>query len=286
MTYYLIDDQGRELGGAEMTLAGLLEDVNDLVVIPTKDLTMAAIENPELIIFGNICDVRSQEVSQALQQIVSYSEFVKIEFDYGFIPYRGEIPYKCYVGQDYPGPEATHQEMARFYKDMRERAVGIFFMSKEQMKIHDKYLGKGLSPCHVLSSCFSNHSLDRMEEIRNRDQAREGWIIVNGCDRWQEWCKGVNNAVSQATDDGVNYKVVETDTNDELLELFGSSEGMYMLPNIHDTCPRTAIEARLCGANIVVNENVQHGKEIWFNQSVEEIHEYLKGRKDFFWSKL
>jgi glycosyltransferase involved in cell wall biosynthesis len=53
-----------------------------------------------------------------------------------------------------------------------------------------------------------------------------------------------------------------------------------------DTCPRLVIEAKLLGLELIINENVQHASEDWFNQDVDRVEQYLLSAHDRFWSKI
>jgi glycosyltransferase involved in cell wall biosynthesis len=50
-----------------------------------------------------------------------------------------------------------------------------------------------------------------------------------------------------------------------------------------DTCPRTAIEAKLLGCEVICNDKVQHKDELWFQGSKENTIEYLRERAKLFW---
>ena len=43
------------------------------------------------------------------------------------------------------------------------------------------------------------------------------------------------------------------------------------------------IEAKVLGGEVVVNDNVQHATEAWFNKSIPEIEEYLLDGPSRFW---
>ena len=62
-----------------------------------------------------------------------------------------------------------------------------------------------------------------------------------------------------------------------------TSKGLIFKPLGGDTCPRIVIEAKLLGCDLILNENVQHKDEEWF-LTPESCLEYLKSRKDVFWS--
>lgn len=71
-----------------------------------------------------------------------------------------------------------------------------------------------------------------------------------------------------------------------MLAKFAAYKGFLFLPNSFDTCPRTVIEAKLLGCELILNEGVQHRDEEWFNQDFSQIIEYLSSRTKVFWNKI
>ena len=67
-----------------------------------------------------------------------------------------------------------------------------------------------------------------------------------------------------------------------MLEKLASLSGLIFMPLGADTCPRIVIEAKLLDCEIVMNSNVQHADEAWF-ENKSSILEYLKNNKRNFW---
>lgn len=291
MNYYLIDDQGAKLGGAEMTLEAIAEAGRTLghsvVTVPTKGVHSLITDDPPYFIFGNICDLKDRQDGEAILDIIRKGRFSKIEFDYGYIPYRGTIPYQAFTGHSYAPERHRDTQMHILYEEIRKHAEHLFFMSRAQRKIHSAHFNDGRDKDMVLSSCFTDDNLNLMREIREKDNERSpSWIVLEGRDKWQQWCKGTHVAMQYLESQGITHKVVRTSTHRELLELFGSHAGHMLMPNIHDTCPRTAIEATLCGAELAYNTNVQHMGEAWTQGTVEETEEYIRQAPFRFWEQI
>jgi hypothetical protein len=70
-----------------------------------------------------------------------------------------------------------------------------------------------------------------------------------------------------------------------MLNALASSRGLIFLPLGKDTCPRLVIEAKLLDCELIINDNVQHATEDWFDNK-ESIYTYLKQRPDVFWSEV
>ena len=73
----------------------------------------------------------------------------------------------------------------------------------------------------------------------------------------------------------------------EVLETLAQSKGMVFLPRGGDTCPRTVIEGKLLGCELILNENVQHKDEIWFNDcEMIDTESYLYAARNRFWNGI
>ena len=274
-----------------MTLNAILDAApHPVEVIATRELGTKIFDVNTIFILGNIADINMDHlVQKKIIDIVNNHCFFKIEFDYGFIPYRGMIPYRTYTGKEYKAEEHYGTMLWQFGKLIRDKAAGIFYMSTEQLNIYDHHLGisSRKNKFHVLSSCFSEESLTLMRQIRDSDQERNDcWMTVDGQDEWQSFCKGLKEAVLFADNKKADIAVISTKTHEDMLVAMGEYDTFVLLPNIHDTCPRTAIEAKLCGAEFIGNENVQHSNEYWFKQDVESIDNYISGRPKFFWETI
>ena len=295
MNYYFVDDQGAELGGAEMTFQAIIDYGlsigKSIQKVATKDLGSLIVDSSAFYVLGNICDTHAPDVAEPLKRILEApGTFSKIEFDYGYIPYRGTVPYEKFTGGKYAPHPSNPLEYG--YKILRANAYSMFYMSEEQRRIHEGHLGKATATEIVLSSCFTQDNLDHMRLVRafhGPEDRKDSWVIVDGRDPWQRWCKGVDDAKRfvESLEEYTDYDIVKTNTNQELLTIFGKHHGYLMLPNIHDTCPRTVIEAALCGAEVICNDNVQHCNEPWYdNKSPTEIESYIKERPAVFWENI
>jgi hypothetical protein len=96
---------------------------------------------------------------------------------------------------------------------------------------------------------------------------------VKGALQSESWCK----------ENSLKYEVIFGMEYDQFLKKLAQSKGLCSLPAGYDTCPRLVIEAKLLGCNLQTNEHVQHRDEEWFNKPKEDIINYLRTRKDFFW---
>jgi glycosyltransferase involved in cell wall biosynthesis len=68
-----------------------------------------------------------------------------------------------------------------------------------------------------------------------------------------------------------------------MLKMLSEYKGLAFMPLGGDTCPRLVIEAKLLGLELMLNENVQHANEAWFNQERDEVESYILDAHNRFW---
>lgn len=101
------------------------------------------------------------------------------------------------------------------------------------------------------------------------------------------WVKGMDDAVEYCKTHDLEYEIVWGIPYDEMLEKFAQSKGFVFLPKGADTCPRQVIEAKMLGCDVIINDNVQHAKEVWFDTSDELLRDsYLYAARERFWNGI
>jgi glycosyltransferase involved in cell wall biosynthesis len=71
-----------------------------------------------------------------------------------------------------------------------------------------------------------------------------------------------------------------------MLRTLSEYKGLAFMPLGGDTCPRLVIEAKLLGLDLIINDNVQHASEDWFNRDLDQIESYVLDSHNRFWNKL
>lgn len=293
MNITLIDDCAAiGLGGAEMTMTAILDQHPHATIYKylTKEMgEVGEIKRPDVLILGNLCEVPNYACQSNLMDLIAGDWITtSVQFDYGYIPMRGRVPHMVRSGQQYKGPEEGHG-CVMLSRQIRAHANHIFYMSNGQRLMHEQDLGPAVAEEHVLSSCFTTEQLAYMRRVRTTsEKRRDRGLILDGRDEWQTYCKGVDTAKGWCSKNHLECDVVRTESNEELLDLMGTYNHYLLMPNIHDTCPRTAIEAKLCGiGSCYFNGMVQHWCEDWFqSRSPEEIENYIQARPHFFWGTV
>ena len=132
----------------------------------------------------------------------------------------------------------------------------------------------------VLSSVFSEETLKNIYAL-DTSKKNDKWLIFKS----SSWIKGTDSALLYAKENGLKYELVGGISYDDFLKKMASSKGVIFLPLGADTCPRMIIEAKLLDCELILNENVQHKNEEWFDTK-DSCKEYLQERTEFFWSNL
>lgn len=261
-------------GGAELTFEALIEScIFSHIKVNSKQLTKTFINDNKdnYWIFGNTHTL-NDELLFYISKNLNYST---IQFDYKFCKYRlpelheekGEDPCDC-----------SSSRHGKIYSIFLAKSNSIWWMSKEQRDIHFShfpYLEK--TENHVLSSVFSDSNLKFFEEHEKQDKNNK-YIILNS----NSWVKGVQKSIEYAEKNKLDYDLVEKLTHDQLLRTLSEYSGLIFLPQGKDTCPRITIEAKLLDCELILNDNVQHKDEEWF-ENKDKIIEHLKESKKLFW---
>jgi len=289
MKYFFVDDSVAKIGGTSLTIDAIVEKNKDNVeFIPTKNLKFIdCIEKSGTWIFGNITDLNETSATNILW-LLRNKKCIKVEFDYGYCAYRSPNSHlefakeKCNCFSD----SSKAPILRDIYKLITEKCMHIFYMSQEQLEIHCKQTQKGIAKRSVLSSCFSDKSYNTFYKL-SKNSKNNKYAILKGQGGWHSKAKGLEQSINYAKQNNLNYDIISTDTNEEMLEVLSQYKGLIFLPIIQDTCPRIIIEAKLLGLELLINKNCQHISEDWWqNKSNEEIKNYLKGRPDYFWKTL
>jgi hypothetical protein len=261
------------VGGAELTTQSLISSsllpgarIKSIEVTPKLMKEM----NDCFWIFGNFASLNDDCILYAIKNL-SYSV---LEYDYKYCKYRSPGKHKVAVGD------------CDCHNTMQGRLRALFLANSKVnwwMSEGQKQKQQSVFPFlkgEVLSSVFSDEILDYIENL-NIHNKNDKWIILNS----KSWIKGVDAAVKYAKDNKLEYELVWGLGYKELLSKLASSRGLIFFPLAGDTCPRMVIEARLLGCELVLNDNVQHKEETWFDTR-ESCMEYLRDRTHTFWNRI
>lgn len=265
------------VGGAELTLAALLDDAPVKVRRIRSDKLNAwhlIQHRRKFWIFANLEQVNLD----LLPKIARTIRYATIEFDYRYCLHRS--PDKC---------EAANKEPCRCkieqYEELLYAAEFVYFMSQAQRDLFCARVDETIKDrSAVLSSVFAKDTLNFIKVLVSEKEHddRNKWLILFN----ESWVKGLKNTVAEAKSKGLDYEILGTLPYTDLLRQFKKARGLVYCPNGNDTCPRTTIEARLLGCELVLNDHVQHKDEAWFNAPRDEILDYLYSRSKVFWKSV
>ena len=135
-------------------------------------------------------------------------------------------------------------------------AHSLFWMSDKQRERYEKYFPFiGRKNSILLSSIFSPDFFKFVSD--NVDNKKSETYLIVGS---ESWIKGVEDSVSYCEENNLEYEVVSGLSHNDLLKKMSHSKGMVFLPRGGDTCPRTVIEAKLLGCELIINDNVMHAR--------------------------
>ena len=287
----VVDDSASGVGGTRLTLEAIFEsNLEKLNFIPTRDLKLKdAFGSFDLFIFGNIMNLDRNNID-VLNLIMKEKPFVKIEFDYGYCQYRGRVPHQILGGGACDCDK--NQELASIYESIHSQSLHTFYMSEQQMLMHNEDLsryknitGKFKNEQSILSSCFSKENLLLFRKLKEKNK-NERYAIIDGQGGWHSKAKGINESIEYAKCNSLEFDLIKTDTHKEMLDVLSNYKGLISMPIIHDTCPRITIEAKLMGMEVITNGMSQHTKEDWWNKGYDQAFDFVKSRPKYFWEKL
>jgi hypothetical protein len=264
-------------GGAELTTEAIIQDsffpCNKVISADPNLIKLMQENNNSFWIFGNFSQVPESTLLYAAKNL-SYSA---LEYDYKYCKFRSS------------GKHIKIEGDCNCEKTRNGKVVSIFlnnskatwWMSKNQL---DHY--QNLFPFmkndrnKVLSSVFSREKLDYIFSL-DTIQKNDTYLILNS----PSWIKGVEDAVEYAEKNNLKYELVWGLKHKDLLTKLAKSKGVIFFPKAYDTCPRMTIEAKLLDCELILNDNVQHKDEDWFDTK-ESILKYLKRRIKTFWDEI
>ena len=274
------------VGGAELTTQALI-DSSQLKVqrIRSRELTLELMEKLQdrFWIFGNF----SQMKMDLIPTIVANLNYSVLEYDYKYCKYRSPQKHELAEGHQCDCHEQMHGKLiSAFYYG----AKYLWWMSEKQMDHYHKlfpFLSERSNT--VLSSVFDDRFFLSLKILRKKwggeenSQNRKRWVVLGS----DSWVKGYEAAIEHCKAQMLDYDVVWNMPYDLMLEKLAQSAGLVYLPAGCDTCPRLVIEAKLLGCKLVLNDNVQHKDEEWFNtDNTLHIEEYLYAARDLFWNGI
>jgi len=270
---YFIEQYG---GGAELTSEAIIRaSATEIKKIQSTDITNEFLEanKNEYWIFGNFALLSAGCILYASQHL-NYSV---LEYDYKYCNFRSPEKHLAATKEEC---DCHTQYNGKVVSIFFAKAKSLWFMSGKQKECYEKvfpFLENQNS--FVLSSVFDIDTLNQMRSLPTDKNNK--WLIVNN----GSWIKGTQAALDYASQHNLEYFLAENLSYIDMLSALASCRGLIFLPQGKDTCPRLVIEAKLLGCELIINDNVQHATEEWFDDK-ESIYTYLEQRPAVFWNEI
>ena len=269
-------------GGAELTTDSLIEtSPYNVFKVHSHNVTSDLISKgaSKYWIFGNF----SRLNNELIPSIVSSLKYSIIEYDYKYCIFRS--PEKHEKAELKPC-DCSQRMNGKIVSAFMYGSDSIWWMSENQMKhYHELFPFLAEKENNVLSSIFNLEFFDKIDTLRKKHPAskKSGHAILGST----SWVKGTQESQAWCEENSFEYKVLSGLSYDEMLKSLAESDTFVCLPPGGDTCPRVVIEAKLLGCKLILNENVQHKDEEWFNtDDLDSIQMYLLNSHERFWSNM
>ena len=264
------------VGGGELSTQTLIEtSLLPVAQINSRFLTLEIMNKYKdaFWIFGNFTEVNLECLVYAIKNL-SYSV---IEYDYKFCNYRSPEKHIIETGQC----DCRDSQLAKAVTMFMLHSKSVMWMSHNQKQRYmDDFPFLEKANNYVLSSLFTHETLNYLNTLRNKKKNNK-YLIINS----QSWIKGTQDCVLYAEQNNLEYELVGGLEYKEVLEKLAISRGIIFLPKGGDTCPRFTIEAKILDCDLILNENVQHKDEEWFD-TPDSCLEYMYERPEAFWNEI
>jgi len=272
-------------GGAEKTTEALFEvSPYPTCKIKSSELSKEILEQSanKFLVFFNY---RGMD-HNLIPLIVANCHYAIVEYDYKFCQYRSIDLHKKETGKNC---DCHEQQLGKIISAFLHGSEHIFWMSARQSKIyHDRFPFLKDNNQTVLSSIFSVDDLEYIERLHVAREKNEcdktRWAVIDG----NSWIKGVDESIKAVNEifPSASAEVIGGLPYYDLLKTLSGFHGLSFQPIGGDTCPRTVIEAKLLGLEMILNENVQHRDEPWFLKSRDEVESHILSRPKIFWDVI
>lgn len=282
--------QNEVMGGAETTSESLIKKSPLKVFkLHSSSVTKELLENnlDKYWIFGNFTLLKQSIID--LVSTLGQSKELKysiIEFDFKCCMYRSTQRHQQATGKPCNCSVLEHGlNIQRFFSE----AQRIFWMSQGQK---EKWLSCSPltlkedqdDPHVILSSIFDEETLDFLKTLREERTSakdlkpKDVWAVLGS----GSWIKGIEETQKWCTLNRKKYEPIPNLPYQEFLKVLSRYQGFIFKPLDWDTCPKTFIEAKLLGLNLILNDNVLNKDDDWMT-TPEICEDYLRNRTEMFW---
>ena len=264
------------VGGGELTSEAIINgSLLPIFKMNSANVSLQLMEanTDKFWIFANFAQLNEGCIVYAIKNL----NYAILEYDYKYCIFRSPEKHIAAQGACDCHKERRGKLVSIFFK----KSIQTWFMSEQQK---NKYVSKfpflNAPSIKVLNSVFSDGTLDFIESLDTKNKNKK-WLISNS----PSWIKGTEIAIKFAKENNLQYELVWGLEHKELLKKMAESKGVIYLPPGGDTCPRFIIEAKMLDCELILNENVQHKNEEWF-ENKESTMKHMRSRTITFWLNI
>ena len=222
-------------------------------------------------VFGNFTQVSLECLVYAIKNL----SYTVIEYDYKFCKYRSPEKHILEEGKC----DCEKSQLAKAVTMFMLHSKSVMWMSENQKQRYmEKFPFLENANNFVLSSLFQHKTLNYLNSLRFTPK-NDKYLIIDS----NSWIKGTQDCIIYAKQNNLEYELVGGLEYRKVLDKLASSKGIIFMPKGGDTCPRFTIEAKILDCDLILNDNVQHKDEEWF-ETADSCLKYMYDRPEIFWN--
>lgn len=274
-------------GGAELTHEALIQACPRKVFrVHSHSLTGELVEEAPKDLYwvlGNYCNASREGLNALVESGARYSF---IEYDWKFCRLRA--PRTCAKDKQGGVCPCLSTNYGAVWRTVFDHAERVFWMSEAHRSEYLTLVGRALDPTRhlVQGSTWTPDDLDQLDDLRRLRRGRHSktWAILGS----DSWIKGTKETEKWCQEKGIPCEVLGGLPPRVFLERLSEYQGLVSHPADRDTCPRVVVEARAMGLDLLLNENVQHQGDTWWQEAVtpEDVTSYLRTLPERFWKEV
>ncbi len=269
-------------GGAELTSQAIIDAAPSPVAqVKSNNLSTALVNKfqDKHWIVSNFGNAPREAMIRLSEANVLYT---LIEYDFKYCRYRSPTWHWLSEHKQCDCPTSEHGNIVR---KIFNNSKQIAWMAKgQQIKYLQAFPELQNHNQFIQSSTFDNKTLDALADLRQHGlkDKKDRWCILGS----GTWIKGVKETEKWCQDNKVNYEAIPNMPYNRFLSELVRYKGLIFYPLARDTAPRLAIEAKLLGLELKLNENVLNSSEQYMLGSIEVCEAYLRTNAKEFWNKI
>ena len=253
------------LGGAELNdyeLCNLISDSGySLQKIRSHEVTIPVLDSihGSRLIISNFINLR-QEVKD---KIIKDFKYILYEHDHKYLKSRNPARYKDFVA---PAENIINFE---FYKN----AAAIFCQSLFHNNIVQNNLGlKNI--INLSGNLWSLESLDLLTKLNKKNKIDQYSVLKSNIPH-----KNTKKTIFFCQQKGFKYELISSPSYKEFLSMLANNKKFIFLPETPETLSRVVVEARMLGAELLVNKNVGAHYESWIKLRGDDLIAFMKDKR-------